>query len=76
VETVGDKLKRVNWITILEVVYILALLWLLLGRNSAPVTMRVWRSLMILSQRVAYTTGQAGLYAEKAYWAAVERARS
>lgn len=74
-------MKRIDWgqiLTILEVVYVAAIIYILLTarHNGGSSGMRFWRTMMILAQRAAYHTGQAGLYAEKAYWHAVERARS
>lgn len=70
-----QRLSRINWLTVAEVIYICVLIYAMVGRNDVPFAMRLWNVIYRVCYTSARVAGTAGLYAEKAYWAAAERAR-
>lgn len=71
--------RGINWSLIIEMACYVLVFYLLLfngGRNSTPAAMRFWYGVQTVCQHMAYVWGKAGIEAEKAYWAAVERARA
>lgn len=73
-----EKNTSRDWEKVLSGVYyglLIVLLLIGLAYTETPWTMRMWHGFANVCYRLAYTCGQAGLYAEAAYWRAVETSR-
>jgi hypothetical protein len=67
---------KINWSLLLEVIGTVIMLYVLFFRGDViTIEPRLWRALMIWCHKAAYTIGKGGIYAEKAYYNAIEKVR-